>query len=727
MWGILVIGTDEKRKKDSTMRSLYSIPVTLIVLSLFTGLFFIGTTAQVSATNASTSISNSSPQSPVVTNPNQSISGICICFDDEYIDEWYSIRPILQKYNAKATFFLCDFDLYTPAQIQELTTLKSDGDELGCHTLRHQDALVYLTNHTMAQYIASEITPAITAMDAKGMHPTDFAYPYGSYSDALDTALTPYFSHVRITSDYNDPEAPDDPSIAMAWYNFNNETVLGAIGMDNIFNVSMDQYYGLMNTVKGNKSVLILYGHETIESTASDYITPPSRLDAILKYAVDNNLTFYTMSDLKTPYTPPAPATYPSPTPTPVPTPTPTPLPANLSGVALTFDDRYISQWSSLESILKKYNATATFDVSEFSQLSPAEIQQLITLKNDGNEIACHGYNHTDAIEYLSNHTMDQYLAYDITPAITAMDANGLHPTDFAYPYGSYNATTNAALLPYFNHLRITSATFPEAYYKFDNSSLIGAVCMDNIFNFTDQQYFDALQTAKQNNEVLVLYADNINQTNESTYVTTPSRIEAILKYASDNNLKFYTLSQLNVPQPSPSPNQTSYIINLKAGWNLISLPLVNNTIMASQLGALGVQRVSAYNTSTGNFSTYVPGFSSADKDFQILPDKAYYVSCLNDTSFNLYGVLNQPHTITVTPGWNVLGWSDLSTVKASDIGNRSTDIQRLCRYNNTTGAYDTYVAGFSSADKNFDVRPGEGYFVYLNSTATEQLNLGGI
>lgn len=713
MWGIFVTGIDKKRHIGPKIRYLYSILATLAVLTLIMGLFFIGTTARVSAAGTGIGVSNSSPVLLGATNPNQSISGICICFDDEYIDDWYSIRPILEKYNAKATFFLTDFDLYGPTQYQELATLQSDGDEMACHSLRHLDTMDYLSNHTMAQYIAAEITPAIAAMDAKGMHPTDFAYPDGSYNNSTNAALQPYFTHLRITSDYNDPAAPDDPSIPMAWYNFNNETILGAIGMDNIFNVSMNQYYGLMNTVVGNKTVLILYGHDTVESTANDYITPPSRLDAILNYAVQHNLTFYTMSDLKTPYTPPAPPTYPA------------PLPTNLSGVALTFDDRYISQWYSLESILQKYNATATFDVSQFNLLNATEIQMLTTLKNDGNEIACHGYNHTDSVAYLSNHTVSQYITEEINPALNMMDANGLHPTDFAYPYGSFNATTNAALSPYFVHLRTTVATFPEAYYKFDNTSVIGAASLDNIYNFTNQQYFDALQTAKQNNEVLVLFADNVSETNDSSYVVSPSKIEAIVQYAAANNLKFYTLSQLNPPNTTPS--RSTYNLSLKAGWDLISLPLVNNYITASQLGPYGVQRVSAYNISKSNFDTYVIGFSSIDKDIQIKPDQAYFVSCPNNTNFNLYGILNQPHTITVNPGWNVFGWSNLSTVKASDIGNRSTDIQRLCSYNGTTGAYDTYVVGFSGADKNFAIKPGVGYFVYLNSTAPKQLNLGGI
>jgi peptidoglycan-N-acetylglucosamine deacetylase len=32
--------------------------------------------------------------------------GIALSFDDHFIKEWYELRPLFQKYNAKATFFI---------------------------------------------------------------------------------------------------------------------------------------------------------------------------------------------------------------------------------------------------------------------------------------------------------------------------------------------------------------------------------------------------------------------------------------------------------------------------------------------------------------------------------------------------------------------------------------------------------------------------------------------
>lgn len=175
-----------------------------------------------------------------------------------------------------------------------------------------------------------------------------------------------------------------------------------------------------------------------------------------------------------------------------------------------------------------------------------------------------------------------------------------------------------------------------------------------------------------------------------------------------------------------PTGTQSSYDIKVKAGMNLVSLPLVNNSLYASQLGVFGIRRVSAYDNSKGSYKTYVLGFSLPDQDIQIKPDQSYFMDSTVDYKITEYGSAEEPRYTTLSPGWNAVGWTSLSTITAGDLGSRLSDIQRVCRYNNAARAYDVYVVGFSGSDKNFPVKPGEGYFVYLESSVPETLKLGG-
>lgn len=169
------------------------------------------------------------------------------------------------------------------------------------------------------------------------------------------------------------------------------------------------------------------------------------------------------------------------------------------------------------------------------------------------------------------------------------------------------------------------------------------------------------------------------------------------------------------------------FTINLNAGWNLISLPVLNNSVWASQLGGYGIRRVSLYNNNKGSFDTYVIGFSTADKDIQLKNGNAYFLDATGQASIPIKGTADGPRDVTLNAGWNAVGWSGLSTIKASDLGSRLSSIKRICRYNNANGGYDTYVVGFSSADKNFDIRPGEGYLINLNPGSAGTLRLGGV
>ena len=73
--------------------------------------------------------------------------------------------------------------------------------------------------------------------------------------------------------------------------------------------------------------------------------------------------------------------------------------------IVLTFDDRHIDEWYKADSIFSIYNWKATFCVSAYGTLTENQKLKLLSLQNNGNEIALHGTHHYNALEYLSNYT----------------------------------------------------------------------------------------------------------------------------------------------------------------------------------------------------------------------------------------------------------------------------------------------------------------------------------
>jgi len=125
--------------------------------------------------------------------------------------------------------------------------------------------------------------------------------------------------------------------------------------------------------------------------------------------------------------------------------------------IVFTFDDKYIQEWFQANSIFSKYDWKTTFCVTKYGTLSDDEKQKLMTLQNNGHEIASHGNKHLRAAEYLSAHTMEDYINEEILLSLSSMEDEGIDISSFVYPYGSRTVETDLTL---FNFKRINRLQF---------------------------------------------------------------------------------------------------------------------------------------------------------------------------------------------------------------------------------------------------------------------------
>jgi len=219
------------------------------------------------------------------------------------------------------------------------------------------------------------------------------------------------------------------------------------------------------------------------------------------------------------------------------------------AGIALTFDDNSIDQWYEIRNLLKQYNAHVTFFVTGFQNLDEERIAKLRALQADGHEIAYHGMYHEDAAAYVKTHTIQQYLDYEIIPGVNLMKNAGLTPVDFAYPYGSENDSLTTALQVYFVHVRGTHSQINNPiFYEYGSNQLLieGVGIDDQTYGNTINEIYDGISRAKQEDTILIFYAHVPVQTVTGDYMISYDRLEKILKNVSENNMKFYTVSELS-------------------------------------------------------------------------------------------------------------------------------------------------------------------------------------
>lgn len=123
--------------------------------------------------------------------------GLALSFDDDSVASWTALRPMLQQYAARATFFVSRYRELSAGRRDELRALAGDGHSLAAHSVRHLRAPAYVEEFGLRDYLRDEALPSIVEMEADGFPITAYAYPFGARTDELDRALLEHVAVLR--------------------------------------------------------------------------------------------------------------------------------------------------------------------------------------------------------------------------------------------------------------------------------------------------------------------------------------------------------------------------------------------------------------------------------------------------------------------------------------------------------------------------------------------------
>lgn len=170
---------------------------------------------------------------------------------------------------------------------------------------------------------------------------------------------------------------------------------------------------------------------------------------------------------------------------------------------------------------------------------------------------------------------------------------------------------------------------------------------------------------------------------------------------------------------------QISFSLNLVAGWNFMSVPLVDTGYKASTLGLLPGDILARFDSETQTFKSWTPG-SPPFRDFAILPGEGYWFYSSAAKTLVLKGSAPtgiQTKTITVPAmgGWAAFGLVSLKTTyKASNVPAwySSVSVTIVARYDPTMMWYPIWIPG-GPPFKDFSLMPGQGYWIYVTHSGT--------
>lgn len=234
-------------------------------------------------------------------------AGLAISFDDHFINEWYQLKALFKKYNAKVTFFVTCGDTLTTDEISKLKDLRNDGHEIGFHGTIHGVSTIMIENLGLQKYKETEISPGMEFLKQAGFTPTSYAHPGGNHNAQVDSVL--YATGFKILRDvaianrrYKGIPLYSFAPRVMNWiyYPFKKERAVDALLIDTDSGLTEEQMQDAVKKASDTGTALMLFGHKPLRGgpKTGEYGFDISFLETILKAAKNQKLKYYTMSEL---------------------------------------------------------------------------------------------------------------------------------------------------------------------------------------------------------------------------------------------------------------------------------------------------------------------------------------------------------------------------------------------------------------------------------------------
>jgi hypothetical protein len=151
--------------------------------------------------------------------------------------------------------------------------------------------------------------------------------------------------------------------------------------------------------------------------------------------------------------------------------------------------------------------------------------------------------------------------------------------------------------------------------------------------------------------------------------------------------------------------------IAFNTGWNLISIPIINNWY-ASDLASniTSCNSISRWDAVNQTYKTYIVG-GPPTFDFPIIDGHGYFVDVDEQSSLTMVGDSIITVNVPLKVGWNLLGWYHSYNTTASSLSENITGCTSVSMWNTSMQTYDTYIVG-GPPTFDFTITCGMGLFV---------------
>jgi peptidoglycan/xylan/chitin deacetylase (PgdA/CDA1 family) len=402
----------------------------------------------------------------------------------------------------------------------------------------------------------------------------------------------------------------------------------------------------------------------------------------------------------------------------------------SISNWALATADFYMPPNAKSVTIVHSSPTNATLQTRNisFGSKNNMTVQDILNLLADGQEIGAHTQTHSDLTILTTsdatteiNGSRNELLASGITPVVS-----------FAYPYGNTNASVESIV----QGAGFTSARTVTPGFNGKNTDPYALLSQSVNADTSLSQIQSWVDSAQTNKSWLILtFHDILSNTSSTPYGSTPTMLQNIADYLSTKKLPVFTVNQglaimngLTIPTstptttpPAPTPtstlSSTTVTLNLKTGWNLITLPLQPTNPTSSQqisytaetFGAFsGADAVTQWQNLSQKYISHITGVPL--NDFPITAGMGFFAHLNAAKSLTITGT-----SISITPqlssGWNLFGWTSNTSTTADALGNSIGNLDVVSTFDSANQQWKSHIIGLPL--NNFTINPGDSIFAH--------------
>lgn len=223
--------------------------------------------------------------------------GVCLTFDDLFVDNWLAAQPVFDAFSARTTLCVSHLHTATPEQIRGLHALQDHGHEIGFHSRTHPRLKPYLQRHGLDHWLAHEIDAGIAEHRAQGFPATSFASPFHASTPETRRATASRFAVTRA----HGPRGVTPETVGSRIYRAPDADravhAIGSLDFQHPVQGGWDWLSQILDRLVARKGVGVFIGHNITQTeNGRGFYSTQAQLHRVLDEICTRGLQFHTLT-----------------------------------------------------------------------------------------------------------------------------------------------------------------------------------------------------------------------------------------------------------------------------------------------------------------------------------------------------------------------------------------------------------------------------------------------